>query len=61
MKDMIIKLIKLALVFVLLVVMGLLTVAVFVINPWNTPAIFKRNYPEWFAAHPFLDAIISVD
>jgi len=61
MKDMIIKLIKLALVFVLLVVIGLLAVGICVINPWNTPAIFKRNYPEWFAAHPFLDAIISVD
>jgi hypothetical protein len=32
-----------------------------VVAPWNMPAIFKRNYPDWFAAHPLLDRLISVN
>lgn len=34
---------------------------VYAINPWNVPAIFKRNYPEWFEAHPFISSLIKID
>ena len=45
-----------------LAALGVLFVAVLiVVAPWNMPAIFKRNYPDWFAAHPLLDRLISVN
>lgn len=34
---------------------------VYAINPWNVPAIFKRNYPEWFEAHPFISSLVKID
>ncbi len=34
---------------------------VYAINPWNIPAIFKRNYPEWFEAHPLISGLINID
>ena len=42
-------------------IIALVGYLVYAINPWNVPAIFKRNYPEWFAAHPFISSLIKVD
>ncbi|MBQ1451644.1 MAG: hypothetical protein II473_02935 [Clostridia bacterium] len=46
------KVIKLALKFVLVAVLGFVGYLVWVINPFNMPAIFKRNYPEAFERFP---------
>lgn len=40
---------------------ALVAYLVYAINPWNVPAIFKRNYPEWFEAHPFISSLIKID
>ena len=53
-----VKLFGFAMGVVLIALVGYL---VYAINPWNVPAIFKRNYPEWFAAHPFISSLIKVD
>lgn len=42
-------------------IIALVGYLVYAINPWNVPAIFKRNYPEWFAAHQFISSLIKVD
>lgn len=60
MKDLIKKLLKLVLAVVLFVVVLLVAAVVVVINPWNVPAIFKRNYPDWFEAHPFISGLIKI-
>ncbi|MDD6807436.1 MAG: hypothetical protein PUD72_03175 [Oscillospiraceae bacterium] len=61
MMDMIKKVLKITGKIFTLLLIAAVVLVVCIINPWNVPAIFKRNYPEWFAAHPFLDKIISVD
>ena len=33
----------------LVVVLG---AVLYMVNPWYIPQILKRNYPEWFEAHP---------
>ncbi len=32
----------------------------YMINPWYIPQILKRNYPEWFEAHPFISKFIPL-
>ncbi len=32
----------------------------YMINPWYIPQILKRNYPEWFEAHPFISRFIPL-
>ncbi|MCR4747989.1 MAG: hypothetical protein K5836_05970 [Clostridiales bacterium] len=46
------KVIKLALKLVLVAVLGFVGYIVWAINPFNMPAIFKRNYPEAFERFP---------
>ncbi len=46
------KVIKIALRLVLVAVLGFVGYLVWVINPFNMPAIFKRNYPEAFERFP---------
>ncbi|MCQ2487116.1 MAG: hypothetical protein MJ129_04210 [Clostridia bacterium] len=55
------KIIKLVLAVAGLLIAAVLAVVIVYINPFNMPAIFKRNYPEWFEAHPFISSLISVD
>ncbi len=55
------KFIKLALAFGLVGFTGFMGYVMVLINPWNMPAIFKRNYPEWFEAHPAISALIKID
>lgn len=54
-----------------LAVMGILAVAgsalvvvlgavLYMVNPWYIPQILKRNYPEWFEAHPFISRFIPL-
>ena len=44
-----------------IVLVALLVATLLMLNPWNMPQIFKRNYPEWFAKHPLLDKLIKFD
>lgn len=55
------KVLLLVLAAASVVIMAVLAVVIVYINPFNMPAIFKRNYPEWFEAHPFISSLISVD
>lgn len=32
----------------------------YMVNPWYIPQILKRNYPEWFEAHPFISRFIPL-
>ena len=32
----------------------------YMVNPWYIPQILKRNYPEWFDAHPFISRFIPL-
>ncbi len=41
----------------LVVVLG---AVLYMINPWYIPQILKRNYPEWFEAHPFISRFIPL-
>lgn len=41
----------------LLVVVG---AVLYMANPWYIPQILKRNYPEWFDAHPFISSLIKL-
>ncbi len=50
--DMIKKIIKIIFKIVGLAMTGLVAYIVWAINPWNMPAIFKRNYPEAFEKMP---------
>lgn len=52
MLDMIKKIIEIAFKFVGVALLGFLGYIVWAINPWNMPAIFKRNYPEAFERMP---------
>lgn len=45
---------------VVAVVSALLAAVVVIINPWSVPAIFKRNYPDWFEAHPAISNLIKL-
>lgn len=56
---------KLLIIFGLLAVVGSALVVVlgavlYMINPWYIPQILKRNYPEWFEAHPFISRFIPL-
>ncbi|MBQ0135703.1 MAG: hypothetical protein KBS43_03095 [Oscillospiraceae bacterium] len=46
------KIVKIVLKVVGLAFAGLFAYIVWAINPWNMPAIFKRNYPEAFEKMP---------
>ena len=41
----------------LVVVLG---AVLYMVNPWYIPQILKRNYPEWFEAHPFISRFIPL-
>ena len=41
----------------LVVVVG---AVLYMVNPWYIPQILKRNYPEWFEAHPFISRFIPL-
>ncbi|MBR5753318.1 MAG: hypothetical protein IKX83_02410 [Clostridia bacterium] len=32
----------------------------YMVNPWYIPQILKRNYPEWFDAHPLISRFIPL-
>lgn len=56
---------KLLIIFGILAVVGSALVVVlgavlYMINPWYIPQILKRNYPEWFEAHPFISRFIPL-
>lgn len=56
---------KLPIIFGILAVVGSALVVVlgavlYMINPWYIPQILKRNYPEWFEAHPFISRFIPL-
>ncbi len=55
------KIFKIVLAFAALGFTGVFAYIVYAINPWNVPAIFKRNYPEWFEAHPTISKFIKID
>ena len=55
------KILKIVLAFMALGFTGVFGYIVYAINPWNVPAIFKRNYPEWFEAHPAISKLIKID
>ena len=42
---------------ILVVVLG---AVLYMVNPWYIPQILKRNYPEWFEAHPFISRFIPL-
>ena len=42
---------------VLVVVLG---AVLYMVNPWYIPQILKRNYPEWFEAHPLISRFIPL-
>lgn len=46
------KIIKIIFKIVGLAMTGFVAYIVWAINPWNMPAIFKRNYPEAFEKMP---------
>ena len=52
MLDMIKKVFKIVTKIISLALMGFLGYIVWAINPFNMPAIFKRNYPEAFERFP---------
>ncbi|MBQ8063980.1 MAG: hypothetical protein IJ230_08615 [Clostridia bacterium] len=41
----------------LVVVLG---AVLYMANPWYIPQILKRNYPEWFEAHPLISRFIPL-
>lgn len=41
----------------LVVVLG---AVLYMVNPWYIPQILKRNYPEWFEAHPLISRFIPL-
>ncbi|NLL63102.1 MAG: hypothetical protein GX241_02485 [Ruminococcaceae bacterium] len=59
--DLIKKIFKIISKIVSLALFAVLGYLIYAMNPWNMPAIFKRNYPEWFEAHPFISSLISID
>lgn len=55
----------LAAILAILAVVGIVLVVVlgavlYMVNPWYIPQILKRNYPEWFEAHPFISRFIPL-
>lgn len=46
------KVVKIVTKIISLALIGFLGYIVWVINPFNMPAIFKRNYPEAFERFP---------
>ena len=60
--DMIKKVFKIAMKFVVVALLALVAYLVYVINPFNMPAIFKRNYPEAFEKYPLklISPLISI-
>ena len=55
---------KAALLGTLALVGGALAVVLgavlYMVNPWYIPQILKRNYPEWFDAHPLISRFIPL-